>query len=307
MIPDKHNAEISKELGRRWKLLPEAARQPFIDEAERLRILHQREYPDYKYKPRKKPKEASAATSVAPTATERHTRNLRRRYTKRQLAVAEKKAANKLAKPAQTAHQAKNLAPLCIPLPVSQLTPVQSNIPTSPSSCGSNETSVNDDAGFYDMYDKQGSPQFQLMTSPSTSEVSDSGNSNTCFYTTQSEDEAILDKSYDSSSVDSFVEDVASLDDLVNLEDFIPNLEDLGINMLLGSNQEVPQQQQQLASAPVQSLLPQFQTPPICQQELFQPQQLMCQPMEMFTDLSMDDLCCSETIDQSLARLVNGE
>jgi len=56
VTPDKHNAEISKELGRRWKLLPEEARQPYIEEAERLRILHQKEYPDYKYKPRKKPK-----------------------------------------------------------------------------------------------------------------------------------------------------------------------------------------------------------------------------------------------------------
>merc|ERR1719328_646435 len=52
--PDKHNAEISKELGRRWKLLSEPDRQPYIDEAERLRLLHQKEYPDYKYKPRKK-------------------------------------------------------------------------------------------------------------------------------------------------------------------------------------------------------------------------------------------------------------
>ena len=56
VTPDKHNAEISKELGRRWKLLPEEARQPYIEEAERLRILHQKEYPDYKYKPIKKPK-----------------------------------------------------------------------------------------------------------------------------------------------------------------------------------------------------------------------------------------------------------
>ena len=40
--PDKHNAEISKELGRRWKLLDEEARQPYIDEAERLRLLHQK-------------------------------------------------------------------------------------------------------------------------------------------------------------------------------------------------------------------------------------------------------------------------
>ena len=56
VTPDKHNAEISKELGRRWKLLSEEARRPYIAEAERLRILHQKEYPNYKYKPRKKPK-----------------------------------------------------------------------------------------------------------------------------------------------------------------------------------------------------------------------------------------------------------
>merc|ERR1711976_382718 len=64
VTPDKHNAEISKELGRRWKLLPEEARQPYIEEAERLRILHQKEYPDYKYKPRKKAKPPSMMTSI---------------------------------------------------------------------------------------------------------------------------------------------------------------------------------------------------------------------------------------------------
>lgn len=52
--PDMHNAEISKNLGRVWKTLNEEERQPFIDEAERLRQLHMREYPDYKYRPRKK-------------------------------------------------------------------------------------------------------------------------------------------------------------------------------------------------------------------------------------------------------------
>ena len=56
VTPDKHNAEISKELGRRWKLLPEDVRHPYVAEAERLRILHQKEFPDYKYKPKKKPK-----------------------------------------------------------------------------------------------------------------------------------------------------------------------------------------------------------------------------------------------------------
>ncbi|CAD5205632.1 unnamed protein product [Bursaphelenchus okinawaensis] len=54
--PDMHNAEISKQLGTRWKQLSEEEKRPFIEEAERLRQLHQKEYPDYKYKPRKKPK-----------------------------------------------------------------------------------------------------------------------------------------------------------------------------------------------------------------------------------------------------------
>ena len=65
VTPDKHNAEISKELGRRWKNLPDELRQPYIDEAEKLRVLHQREYPDYKYKPKKKAK-ATAAGHPAP-------------------------------------------------------------------------------------------------------------------------------------------------------------------------------------------------------------------------------------------------
>lgn len=50
VAPDMHNAEISKQLGARWKLLDENDRQPYIEEAERLRILHMQEYPDYKYR-----------------------------------------------------------------------------------------------------------------------------------------------------------------------------------------------------------------------------------------------------------------
>lgn len=64
--PDMHNAEISKRLGRRWKTLNDEERQPFIDEAERLRQLHMQEYPDYKYRPRKKTtKPAPKVTSPA--------------------------------------------------------------------------------------------------------------------------------------------------------------------------------------------------------------------------------------------------
>lgn len=52
--PDIHNAEISKRLGRKWKELPEKEKHPYIQEAERLRLLHLQEYPGYKYQPKKK-------------------------------------------------------------------------------------------------------------------------------------------------------------------------------------------------------------------------------------------------------------
>ena len=39
-----------------WMPLGQEERAPFIAEAERLRLLHMTEFPDYKYRPRKRAK-----------------------------------------------------------------------------------------------------------------------------------------------------------------------------------------------------------------------------------------------------------
>lgn len=63
--PELHNAEISRSLGRIWKNLSDEHKDPYMKEAQKLRLQHMRDHPDYKYRPKKKGK----ATKKLPAKT----------------------------------------------------------------------------------------------------------------------------------------------------------------------------------------------------------------------------------------------
>ncbi|KAL4711987.1 hypothetical protein ACJJTC_003654 [Scirpophaga incertulas] len=62
--PALHNAELSKSLGAMWKGLTDEQKLPFIKEADKLREQHKREYPDYKYQPRRRKPPPATATRL---------------------------------------------------------------------------------------------------------------------------------------------------------------------------------------------------------------------------------------------------
>ena len=65
-----NHSEISKALGRLWQDLSKDEKEPFMRGAKTLVELHRLEYPDYKYRPRKKgqPKEAAVKAATSPAA-----------------------------------------------------------------------------------------------------------------------------------------------------------------------------------------------------------------------------------------------
>lgn len=61
--PNLSYAQLSKTLGKLWRLLDVKEKQPFIEEAERLRQQHKVDYPEYKFQPKRKSRKGSTDES----------------------------------------------------------------------------------------------------------------------------------------------------------------------------------------------------------------------------------------------------
>lgn len=64
--PNMHNFEISKRLGIEWNRLDATEKKHFYDEAQKLKEEHRKNYPDYKYHPRRKPRRRFSPINPSP-------------------------------------------------------------------------------------------------------------------------------------------------------------------------------------------------------------------------------------------------
>ena len=64
-----HNSEISKKLGKKWLSFSFDEQLPFNEESKRLREQHRRDYPNYKYRPKRKEKGASKKSTAGSSSS----------------------------------------------------------------------------------------------------------------------------------------------------------------------------------------------------------------------------------------------
>ncbi|KAL2085307.1 hypothetical protein ACEWY4_018627 [Coilia grayii] len=63
--PELENTDLSKILGKTWKAMSLAEKRPYMQEAERLRVQHTIDHPNYKYRPRRR-KQLRKVTKATP-------------------------------------------------------------------------------------------------------------------------------------------------------------------------------------------------------------------------------------------------